>query len=347
MRVGVVEGFFGPEWPWTDRHQFCEALRSYGGDFYIYAPKRDPYLRKDWTEQHPADWWNELKKLSRKCEVSGVEFGVALSPFELHTHWTTEMKAVLREKVLRLHDLGITYLGLFFDDMKGAPDLAAKQAEIVEFTRGLSSTKIIFCPTYYSDDPILDKVFGVRPVGYLSEIGRDMHLDVEICWTGRKVISPTIEGEELVEVAKVLRRKPFIWDNLFANDGPKNCKFLKIKPFSGRTRTAFENSSGWALNLMNQPALSQIVFASAGAVLKHDDNPDAALLSALEIIAGPQSGRMLAAFAMAVNEIGLDQIDPLTVNELRSALNPESPFEAEVLAWLDGRYIVGPECLTD
>lgn len=345
--LGVVEGFFGPEWPWTDRHMFCAALRSYGGDHYIYAPKRDPYLRKDWTVDHPTDWWSELKRLREQCETSGIDFGVALSPFELHDHWTGPMRESLRRKVLRLEELGIRYLGLFFDDMKGAPDLAAKQAEIVEFTRSLTSSRIIFCPTYYSHDPILDKVFGARPEGYLERIGRDLHADVRICWTGAKVISPVMDGMEIKDVASVLRRKPLIWDNFYANDGPKMCKFLKLKPFTGRSAEVMAETSGWTLNLMNQPAFSELVFASAASVLKQSSNPEEALHSAMDVQLGAESSRRLQSFLGDLSERGLDGLTDSVRSNLSMALPVDSRPGQELRRWLAGEYLVGSECLTD
>jgi len=45
--VGIVEGFFGPEWTWESRYRLCNNHPSYGGQFYIYAPKRDSFLRKN------------------------------------------------------------------------------------------------------------------------------------------------------------------------------------------------------------------------------------------------------------------------------------------------------------
>lgn len=345
--LGVVEGFFGPEWPWADRQSFCKALKSRGGDFYIYAPKRDPYLRKTWTEDHPIEWWSELGNLSQICQTANVDFGVALSPFELHNHWTPSMREVLKRKVLALENLGVRYLGLFFDDMKGAPDLAAKQSEIVEFTRTITSSKIIFCPTYYSYDPILDKVFGTRPVGYLEELGRSLHKNVEICWTGSKVVSSEIPAAELRELASILRRKPFIWDNLYANDGPKMCKFLKLKEFAGRPAEALAESSGWALNLMNQPSWSEILFANAALVLKKGLLSGDALRQSLEENLGQESARKIKPFLADLNEVGLDRLSDKAKSGLAESLLPESPCGIELHRWLAGEYIVGPECLTD
>lgn len=72
------------------------------------------------------------------------------------------------------------------DDMKGGPNLAETQIEIVEYVQCVTDKTILFCPTYYSDDPILDKVFGRRPSNYLEKIGT-LPQKVQIFWTGNFV----------------------------------------------------------------------------------------------------------------------------------------------------------------
>ena len=48
--AGVIEGFFGRSWDWPARHSCADFLRHHGYQFYIYAPKSDPYLRRRWRE---------------------------------------------------------------------------------------------------------------------------------------------------------------------------------------------------------------------------------------------------------------------------------------------------------
>jgi hypothetical protein len=340
--IGVIEGFFGPEWSWRARRHFCEKMPYYGGRYYIYAPKRDPFLRKNWMANHPEVTWNELKKLSRTCKSSQIAFGVGLSPFELHENWNQNTKSILRDKIKKLEELGLDYLGIFFDDMKGSADLAEKQLDILSFVLSVTKINLLFCPTYYSDDPILDKVFGTRPERYLEKISALPH-EVEIFWTGNKVIPKTITSEELIHVAEVLKRKPLLWENYFANDGPRQCKFLKILPFDGRSQATFEASSGWAFNMMNQPILSEIVFAASVQVLKNNLNPLEALNN--ELSRYPNS-EFLKANRMEFAELGLDKMTEEMKSSLKKVLNPEGP-SLEVLDWLDEKYVVGPECLTD
>lgn len=344
--VGVIEGFFGPEWSWESRHQFCETISEQKAQFYIYAPKRDPYLRKNWTESHPKEMWTQLKNLRQKCRDLNVQFGLGLSPFEIHEHWDAQARQKLSNKISRLQELNLDYLGLFFDDMKGAPDLAEKQIEIVEFARSLTKTKLWFCPTYYSDDPILDKVFGQRPSGYLEKIS-GLSSEVEILWTGTKVISKVIAAEDLNQIAQILKRKPLVWDNCFANDGPKQCKFIRLRPFEGRDQKSFDAASGWALNLMNQPNLSEILFLSSLQVLKNGEVPRKAFQQALQQTVGSQIAGAIEGHEKTFNEMGLDQLNESLRSEIQKSIPPSNRFTKDVHDWLSGKYIVGPECLTD
>lgn len=343
--IGVVEGFFGPEWSWNSRHRFCESLPAYGGDFYLYAPKRDTFLRKNWKQNHSGGMWKEIKSLSSTCHRSEVAFGVGLSPFEIYAEWNQQTKTLLRDKIESLEELNIQFLGLLFDDMRGAADLADKQVEIVEYVRNITNKTILFCPTYYSDDPLLDRIFGQRPDGYLERIG-NLSKDIQIFWTGSKVIPKSISADELNEVARVLRRKPFVWDNYFANDGPKQCKFLKLKHLDGRTHNAFQHSNGWAFNLMNQPSLSEIVFASSVEALVSGVNAEESFYRMAAKLAGDDLELLLRRDKRAFLEMGLDKIDEGKKKEIVSALS-RSRFAQELLDWLNGKYVVGEECLTD
>ncbi len=335
LGLGVIEGFFGPDWSWTARAQMATFLSANQYDFYLYAPKRDPYLRRQWSTVHPPEMWHQLTSLRSKFREAGVKFGVGLSPFELHESWDQRARQELRTRLQQLDELELDLLGLFFDDMKGSPDLAQVQAEMVAFVQSCTRVPLLFCPTYYSDDPILDKVFGARPTGYLERIGQDMDLEVKIFWTGSKVISPAITAVELKVVTETLRRAPLIWDNFFANDGPKQSQFLKLKPFEGRSNEAFAAARGWVLNPMNQPYLSQLVLAAANRVFRLKEDP----IKALQL-----PPLLDAAVLMEISQKGLDHLGESTRAQLRQV---EGPVGDDLRDWLDGKYRVGPECLTD
>ncbi len=345
MTFSLIEGFFGPAWSWTERRSLAGFLRRYGFGAYFYAPKVDPYLRKRWQEAHPPEMWAELQILARTFESAHIEFGVGLSPFELHNELTAENKQIFRDNVARLTDLGIGRLGIFLDDMKGGADLAARQAEICELARSATSVPIFFCPTYYSPDPVLDRVFGARPAGYVEDLGRLLPPEIDILWTGEKVISPEISAAHLRDVAKLLRRKPFVWDNLFANDGPRQCAYLKLKPVAGRTLEAAREASGWTLNPMNQFELSKIAALSFMYTLEGRENP---VFAAIEELCDKPLAGFIVDHTPVFCDTGLKAMEPSQVQKLQTDLTHfKNPAAAEISRWLAGDYNVGSECLTD
>ena len=46
--LGIIEGFFGRPWSWTERADAVRFLRPHGYSFYLYAPKADSWLRRRW-----------------------------------------------------------------------------------------------------------------------------------------------------------------------------------------------------------------------------------------------------------------------------------------------------------
>jgi hypothetical protein len=99
--------------------------------------------------------------------------------------------------------------------MRGdTPDLAERQAAIVQSAaeHGAAS-RLLCCPSYYSDDPVLDRAFGERPHNYLESLGAALSA-IEIMWTGEEVCSREISPGHLARVAEQIGRKPFLWDKL-------------------------------------------------------------------------------------------------------------------------------------
>lgn len=346
--LGLIEGFFGPAWPEQARLDFAPFLQKHGFAFYLYAPKADPFLRKKWRAPWSGEYKAKLAGYAKHFHAHGVQFGVGLSPFELHLLPKPEQKAALREKLDQLNEAGLDVLGLFFDDMPIHEGLAQAQLEAIEIVRAATKAKIIFCPAFYTPDPILEKVFGKRPETYWSDI-RSAPQDVEFAWTGPKVISEDIPVEHLIETTELLGRRPFLWDNLFANDGPRNCKFLKIRPPKGRTAAALQASNGWAWNPMNQAALSQLVMLASRQAVLDRTAPEFALAQAIQSMCTPGLAAFLMEHKQEMLELGLDKLDPAVKEGWRKELRAwhSEPVAKEIDQWLAGEFIVGAECLTD
>lgn len=346
-QIGVVEGFFGPAWNTEDRLSYASFLSQVGGDFYIYAPKQDSHLRKGWRLDWSEEYIHELSSLKKHFQDHRVAFGVGLSPFGLGTILTSEDKKFLEERMKCLNEIGIDLLGLFFDDMPTNDHLAKTQIETLNLIKKSFHKKIIFCPTYYTPDPILEKVFGKKPEGYLEAVA-DLPLDVSIAWTGPKVISPEIDSAHLIEVKNLLKRSPYIWENFFANDGPKNCKFLKLRPFTGRNKEAFMETEAFSFNMMNQAQLSKIVFLASAYVLRGEGDPESSFERALKNLCSKEFSSFVLKNKQVFLEKGLDSISEIEKGSFISELSTLSdPAAIEIIDWLEGKYVVGTECLTD
>lgn len=345
--LGLIEGFFGPSWPIEDRLAFAPFLRQVGFRFYLYAPKADSFLRKRWREPWPREFTEAIAGLSSHFRAHGLQFGVGLSPFGLHQLPSSEGKRALEEKVSRLEAAGLDWLGLFFDDMPVHDGLAQAQLEAIRVIRGATRARVLFCPTFYSPDPVLEKVFGKRPGSYWEEISQAPP-EVDFAWTGPRVISELVPVPHLEETAALLGRKPFLWDNLFANDGPRNSRYLKLRPPEGRTSLALRASRGWAWNPMNQAALSRIVILACSLVLREGLAPEAALERATRESCSPALADFISRHRHEWLENGLDKTEEgrrrAWLADLRGWTEPAA---VEIARWLEGAYAVGPECLTD
>lgn len=345
--LGVMEIFFGDPWPADARLNYAGYLKSEGYGFYLYAPKADRHLRKEWSKPWEPEYVRELTEMARTFQSQGVKYGIALSPFEIDQMTTAQIDQLLDEKIGIFNKIGLDYLGIFFDDMMVYDGLAAHQITLLNKVRERTSAKILFCPTFYSYDPILDKVFGQRPPDYLEQIADGIATDVEILWTGPKVLSDEISPAHIDEVTRLLKRPPFLCDNVFANDGPKNCKFLKLKYPAGRPAESFKKANGWAINPMNQSEISKIVLSAMNKAARGAAPQNAFESAVRQICSEPLSQLVIKNRELFLTE-GIDKIpEPVKSSLLADLEKMNEPVALEIKDWLLGKYTVGTECLTD
>lgn len=91
-------------------------------------------------------------------------------------------------------------------------------------------SKFFFCPTEYCASRAIPSVSQSE---YLNTVGTKLLPDIDVMWTGPKVISKRITIHSVEEIARVLRRQPLIWDNIHAND--YDSKRLFLGPYDGRS----------------------------------------------------------------------------------------------------------------
>lgn len=338
--LGVIEGYFGRPWSHQDRKQVATQLRELGYSFFHYAPKADAYLRRRWREPHPSGAFAELADLSSHCRGLGLRFGVGLSPYQLYRDFSSSAKADFLAKIRVLDEIGLDDLAILFDDTRGdVPDLAAREAEIVHTALESSrATRVVMCPTYYSDDRMLDVVFGERPAGYLCDLGSRLDPCVGVYWTGEEICSREFSAGHLVRVAEALQRKPTLWDNYPVNDGPCMSRFLHLRGFTGRPSVIGSHIAGHAINPALQPHLSLIPAATLAASYREGSAYCyvSAFRTAARALAGGELAEMLERDLHALQDRGLDQLGADRDLLRQRYVTVDHPVAAEVVRWLDG-----------
>jgi hypothetical protein len=339
-QLGMIEIFYGQPWNHETRLGFARFLREIHFDFYLYGPKADDAFRKNWQRPLTLDELDRFQNLRQSFRNEGILFGVILSPHGLNKGMTPTHRAALAAKIQQLNELNLDFFGLFFDDMASAPDLARRQLEVASIVKSLTKARLIFCPSFYSHDSMLDMLFGQRPASYLEELGRNLPQDVEILWTGEQIISPEISPSHLQEVTALLKRKPFVCDNFFADDGPINCNFLRLLPPTGRDNSLVQ-ASHWGLNPMNQPALSKIALLAFSNFARNKMSPKQAFESAVESLTEKGTADFILSMANDFSTKGLEVLPEGERQKIRDELRVISnPFHQEIIDWLAGLYSI-------
>jgi hypothetical protein len=340
--LGIIEGYYGTPWTWAERADQVSFLAPHGYRFFLYAPKADAYLRKRWMEDHPAETAESLRALAAYCAREGMRFGVGLSPFEIFKRFDAEDRAALARKLEFLDRLGVRDLAILFDDMRGdQADLAAVQADIVHWVaERTGADRLIMCPSYYTDDPVLDRFFGRRPEGYLEDLGARLDAKIEVFWTGEEVCSREFSPGHLRRVAGQLRRKPMLWDNYPVNDGPTMSPFLHIRAFTGRPAAIGEEISGHGVNPALQPTLSRIPALTLADSYRRGEAYEygQAFEAAAKAVLGEDLARHVRGHLGLMQDTGLERLGEAAERLRARYAAVDHPGAREIVRWLDGAY---------
>ncbi len=344
--LGIIEGYYGRPWSAADRAALIADLAPLGFSFFIHAPKADPFLRRRWREDHPEDAKRALIALSRECARLSVRFGVGLSPYEIYLGFDEAAKTALARKLAWLDEIGVTDLAILFDDMRGdLADLAGRQADILHWIgERTAASRLILCPTYYSDDPVLDRVFGARPAGYLDQLGAELDPAIDVFWTGAEVCSREYSAANLDRVSAALRRPPVLWDNYPVNDGPIMSRYLHLRAVTGRSNLA-GHVRGHAVNPASQPTLSRIPARTLGEAYALGDSYDygQAWGRAARAVLGDELAALVERHLYLLQDNGLDRLGETAARMRERYVGVDHPAAREIVAWLDGAYAVTRE----
>lgn len=207
---------------------------------YLYAPKDDCKHRAFWRELYTVEEAEHLQSLITAAHESNVDFFYAISPGLDITYSNSKEIATLKRKLDQVAQLGCKSFALLFDDIEAEmskPDkeafqsFAHAQVSITnEIYQHLGQPNFLFCPTQYCTARAVPTIATSE---YLKTIGAKLALDIDIMWTGDKVIPKDITVTSLQSITQVLKRPPVIWDNEHANDYDQ--RRIYLGPYSGRS----------------------------------------------------------------------------------------------------------------
>ncbi|GLV34255.1 O-GlcNAcase [Carabus blaptoides fortunei] len=237
---GVVEGFYGRPWTTEQRKDLFQKMKKWGMDSYVYAPKDDYKHRAYWRELYTVEEAEHLTGLITAARDQNISFCYALSPGLDITYSSAKEVTALKRKLEQVSQFGCTAFALLFDDIE--PEMSEADKEIFqsfahaqvsvtnEIFQHLGQPRFLLCPTQYCSTRAMPNVTNSE---YLNTLGSKLAQEIDIMWTGPKVISRQLSVDCIQEITDVLKRPPVIWDNLHANDYDQKRVFLG--PYSGRS----------------------------------------------------------------------------------------------------------------
>jgi hyaluronoglucosaminidase len=252
---------------------------------YLYAPKDDPFHRERWRDPYPEPEWSGLCELIDCARARGIDFVYGFHPGNGLRFAADEPIEVLLGKAERFHAVGVRTFAVLFDDISSNLVFAGDQHEFhgsLARAEGLWLKKILgrqasawsdvewwLCPSYYSEDPILETVFGAFEGRFLEKLAEVLPESVACLWTGPAVVSPSISLSHVRKVAGRLQRRLILWDNYPVNDLAMSTE-LHLSPLRNRDPLLPQAIYGYLNNPLLQESLS---FIPLGTCFDYAFNP--------------------------------------------------------------------------
>jgi hyaluronoglucosaminidase len=276
-RRGVVEGFFGPPWSMAGRKALFAVGARRGMNTYLYAPKDDPYHRERWVSPYPPERWRALVSLIRAAQRNGIDFVYGFHPGHGLRFSADEPVQLLLKKAARFYAVGIRVFAVLFDDI---PSRLTHAADRKRFDGSLARAegewlaKIIqcqpaawrdvewwLCPSYYSPDPLLARVFGAFEPKFIETLAAHLPARVACLWTGPAVVCTRITLSHTRSIVRRMRHPIILWDNYPVNDLSMSDE-LHVGPLTGRDARLPQQVRGYLNNPLVQETLSVLPLAT-------------------------------------------------------------------------------------
>ena len=276
-RRGIVEGFFGPPWSMAHRKALFEFGAARGMNTYLYAPKDDPYHRERWTQPYPRKQWKALLGLIEHAQQQRIDFVYGFHPGKGLRFSAAGPIRTLLTKARPFYDAGVRTFAVLFDDI---PSRLEHDADQKHFSKSLARAEGSWlqaiqekqpsawqdiewwiCPSYYTPDPTLARVFGAFEPNFLETLAEYLPPNAACFWTGPAVVPKKITLSHLQKVVKRLKHRLLLWDNYPVNDLTMRDE-LHIGPLEGRDSRLPQAVHGYFNNPLVQEDLSFVPLAT-------------------------------------------------------------------------------------
>jgi hyaluronoglucosaminidase len=320
---GVIEGFYGNPWSHQQRLDMIEFIAARAMNTFVYAPKDDPLVRRDWRQPYGGSDLERLAELVDRCRGLDVAFVYSLSPGLSMRYSDPADVAALCAKLDTVAALGVDAFALLLDDIPRVLQHAADRSafdDLVEAHIALvgqvathlgAGRRLIVCPTVYSG-------YGDEP--YVVRLGQAVDPRVDIFWTGRAICSATLDLGDAAVVARAIHRPVTYWDNYPVNDAAMTHE-LHIGPYRGRDAQLWRFSTGVIANGMELVESSKIAFATIADYLRAPEayDPEASWQIALRDVVGEVDLDAFGLFADNVRSSCLSADDAPVVTQALEA----------------------------
>lgn len=316
---GIIEGFYGTPWTHAQRLDMIGFIADLGMNTFVYAPKDDPLLRRDWRTPYGGAALDALAELIEACRAVGIDFVFALSPgLSMRYSEGSDLDALVG-KYRQVRGLGAAGAALLLDDIPphlqhpadiaAFPSLIAAQVRLVGRLHSELELALMVAPTQY---------WGKGDEPGISAFGQGLDPAIDLFWTGRAICSPELEAVDARRFRDATGHAPLYWDNFPVNDVAMTGE-LHIGPYLGRDPALAGIARGVIANGMPLAESSKIGFASIA-----------------EFLADPAGFDAERSWERALARVAGDDLD--TVREFADAFRgsalcaDDSPRLADVLA---------------
>jgi len=212
-----------------------------------------------------------------QAKKNQIDFVYGFHPGEGLRFSDAKLVDTLLQKARRFYDAGVRTFAVLFDDIPSrlnhAKDrrrfkdsLAAAEGtflkRIIEAQPGeWSQVEWWICPSYYSEDNLLERVFGKFEANFLETLAAHLPLNVACFWTGPSVVSKTITLNHVRRIAQRIQRLLLLWDNYPVNDLSMSDE-LHIGPLAGRDPRLPRSAYGYLNNPLLQEDLGFVPLAT-------------------------------------------------------------------------------------